>query len=268
MAPNGQSPHLPQPAPIAAASGAPLRPLGPWSTTGWALLAMLAWVAAQVVVLLVFAVRWVALNPGATIDPDRIAYDAHLMALAVILSTAAECAVVALAVRRARWPVAEYLGLVRRPHAREIVFCLACLAVILPATDLLSWLTGRELLPSFMVKVYQAAREAGGTAIALVIFAAVVAAPIGEEIMFRGFLFRGWSASRLGGTGTIVLTSAIWAGIHVQYDLFGIMQVFGLGLLMGWVRWRSGSALLTMLMHATVNLAATVETAIILEWFA
>jgi uncharacterized protein len=115
-----------------------------------------------------------------------------------------------------------------------------------------------------MVKVYESAREEG--AIALLLIAAVIAAPVGEEIMFRGFLFRGWSASRLGGTGTILLTSAIWASIHVQYDWFGIMQVFCLGLLFGWVRWRSGSTLLTMLMHATVNLSAAIETAVLIEW--
>jgi uncharacterized protein len=262
MVQNAQSPHLPQPTP--APSRPPLPPLGGWSTAAWALLALLAWLAAEAAVLVVFLVHWFAAHPGATLDVEKIAYDAHLVSFAVIVSTAVECAVVALAVRRARWPLADYLGLARRPHVREVVFCLACLAVILPAFDLLSWLTGRELLPPFMVKVYEAARDGG--AIALLLFAAVIAAPIGEEIMFRGFLFRGWSASQLGGTGTILLTSAIWAGIHVQYDWFGIMQVFCLGLVFGWVRWRSGSTLLTMLMHGTVNLAATIETAVVLEW--
>ena len=95
---------------------------------------------------------------------------------------------------------------------------------------------------------------------------AVVAAPIGEEFMFRGFLFRGWAGSPLGVTGTIVVTSAIWAAIHVQYDWFGIGQVFCLGLLFGWVRARSGSLLLTMMMHALCNIAATVETAVIIDW--
>lgn len=266
MSDGAQSPHLPQPAPAAAATPSALQPLGAWSTAAWALLAMLAWLAAEAAVLLAFIARWFVLNPGATIDAEQIGYDAYLVSLAVIVSTAVECGVVILAVRRGRWPVADYLAFARRPRVREVVFCLACLAVILPASDLLSWLTGRELLPSFMVKVYQAARDAGGAAIALMAFAAVVVAPIGEEIMFRGFLFRGWSASRLGGTGTIVLTAAIWAGIHVQYDWFGVFQVFCLGLLFGWVRWRSGSTVLTMLMHGVTNLGATIETAVIIEW--
>ena len=47
-------------------------------------------------------------------------------------------------------------------------------------------------------------------------------------------------ASGLGVPGTILLAAGLWAAIHLQYDWFGIAQVFCLGLLFGWVRWRSG----------------------------
>ena len=63
---------------------------------------------------------------------------------------------------------------------------------MLVGSDLLSWLSGRELLPPFMTKVYESARDPG--VIALVLVAVAVAAPLGEEIKFCGFLF--W---RLGG---------------------------------------------------------------------
>ncbi|HXW23452.1 MAG TPA: CPBP family intramembrane glutamic endopeptidase [Xanthobacteraceae bacterium] len=257
-----QSPHLPRPAPKVAAPGA-LQPLSGWATAGWALLTLLAWLAAEAVVLIVFLVRWFAFNPGVPIDADMIAHNGYLVSLAAIVSAAVQCAVVVLAIRRTRWPVADYLGLVRRPHPREVVFCLACVALLLVASDLVSWLIGHDLVPPFMRNVYLAARDAG--AIALLLLAVAVAAPIGEEIVFRGFMFRGLAASRLGPTGTIVVTSAVWAAIHLQYDWLGIAQIFCLGLLFGWVRWRSGSTALTMLMHAACNLVATVETAVIVE---
>jgi len=38
----------------------------------------------------------------------------------------------------------------------------------------------------------------------------------------------------------MLLAAGLWAAIHLQYDWFGIAQVFCLGLLFGWVRWRSG----------------------------
>jgi membrane protease YdiL (CAAX protease family) len=265
MSTDMRSPHLPKPAAPAAPAG-PLRPLSAWATAGWAVLAFFAWLAAEALVLIVFLVRWYARNPGVPIDVDGVAHDGYVVSLAAIASMAVQCGVVVLAIRRWRQPVAEYLGLVRRPHVRELVFCLASIAVLLVASDLLSLMIGHELVPPFMAKVYAAARDAGAPAILLLLIAAIVAAPIGEEIVFRGFLFRGWAASPLGVNGTILLTSAIWAAIHVQYDWFGIGQVFCLGLLFGWVRARSGSLMLTMMMHSVCNIAATAETAVIIEW--
>jgi uncharacterized protein len=259
------SPHLPEPA-GQVAPPAPARPLSAWSTAGWALLAFCAWLAAEALVLILFLVRWFARNPGVPINVDQVSHNGYVVSIAAIASMAVQCGVVMLAIRRTRQPVAEYLGLVRRPHVREVVFCLASIAVLLVASDLLSWTIGHDLVPPFMVKIYQAARDGGPAGFLLLLIAVVVAAPIGEEIMFRGFLFRGWATSPLGVTVTIVMTAAIWAGIHVQYDWFGIAQVFCLGLLFGWVRARSGSTLLTIMMHAVCNLAATIETAVIVDW--
>jgi hypothetical protein len=53
----------------------------------------------------------------------------------------------------------------------------------------------------------------------------------------------------------------------VQYDWFFLAQVFGLGLLFGWLRWRSGSTLLTIMLHMFVNLTASLYTAAAVEWY-
>ena len=37
--------------------------------------------------------------------------------------------------------------------------------------------------------------------------------------------------------------------MHVQYDAFILVLIFGIGLLLGWLRWASGSALLTIILH-------------------
>ena len=50
--------------------------------------------------------------------------------------------------------------------------------------------------------------------------------------------------------------------MHVQYDWFVIAQVFGFGLLLGWMRWVSGSTLLTMLLHGFINFEGMIETLI------
>lgn len=99
----------------------------------------------------------------------------------------------------------------------------------------------------------------------LLILAVVFAAPVGEELFFRGFLFRGWSESRLGWRGATLLTAVLWAVIHIQYDWFCVTHIIVGGLMLGWLRYRSGSALLTILLHALMNFIATLEAAVKVE---
>ena len=83
---------------------------------------------------------------------------------------------------------------------------------VVVAIDAILMLAGRDTIPEFMIKGYRSA-----VYVPLFWFALVIAAPIFEEFLFRGFLFRGWMDSRLRATGTILLTSAIWCLIHIQY---------------------------------------------------
>jgi membrane protease YdiL (CAAX protease family) len=188
-----------------------------------------------------------------------------VLALAVLAAAPPFLVVMALAVRFARASFTDYLALVP-PRRRDLLLALALLIVILPLGDLITWLSGRDILHPFMVSNYLTAREAGPWAVAALAGAIVIAAPLTEEILFRGFLYRGWAASPLGPAGAIALASAIWTVVHIQYETFFLVQVFGLGLLFGWLRWRSGSTLLTILLHFLVNCTALAQTAIVLAW--
>jgi membrane protease YdiL (CAAX protease family) len=100
----------------------------------------------------------------------------------------------------------------------------------------------------------------------LFFLAVVVVGPVAEEVAFRGFLFRGLSVSWFGLAGTLVATSAIWAAMHIQYDWLVTAQIFLIGLVLGWLRWASGSTLLTIVLHVITNFVATVQAAIKVEW--
>ncbi len=50
--------------------------------------------------------------------------------------------------------------------------------------------------------------------------AVVVVTPLGEETLFRGFLYRGWLQSPRDAWLVIVVTALFWALIHVQYDWY------------------------------------------------
>jgi uncharacterized protein len=80
--------------------------------------------------------------------------------------------------------------------------------------------------------------------------------------MFRGFVRAGRSPW-LG----IIATAVLFALPHVQYDWVGVLQIFVIGLFLGWMRWRSGSLLLTFLLHALFNLEGTMETLVQVHFF-
>jgi len=45
-----------------------------------------------------------------------------------------------------------------------------------------------------------------------------------------------------------------------------VLQIFIVGLFLGWMRWRSGSLVLTFLLHALFNLEGTLETLALLHF--
>jgi len=93
----------------------------------------------------------------------------------------------------------------------------------------------------------------------------IVAAPIVEEMLFRGFLYRGLTP-RIGAFATIILTSVVFGLLHMPG--FGWVRAVGtgcLGLMMAWLRWRTDNTSVSMVMHATVNfLGALLGTTLIL----
>ncbi len=88
--------------------------------------------------------------------------------------------------------------------------------------------------------------------------AVVIFAPAFEEGFFRGFLFVGLKQSRLGAIGTIILTAAFWAILHIQYNPFGIGVIFVLGIVLGIVRVKTNSLSYPLIMHAIWNLGQTI----------
>src|ERR1019366_8442268 len=132
------------------------------------------------------------------------------------------------------------------------------LGVLVMGWDLLSRGAGHGVTPGIMGDVLQSARAAG--ALWLLVIAFCVAAPISEEFFARGFLYRGWSESFLGPAGAILLSTLVWTALHLQYDWFFFGEVFSIGLLLGYLRYRFHSTWLTVVVHGLNNSAAVVQT--------
>lgn len=78
-------------------------------------------------------------------------------------------------------------------------------------------------------------------------------APIAEEVIFRGQLFSALSQTRLGVSGATVVTSALWALLHLSEPWLSVGLIFVMGLVFGWMIYRFGSLSVTMVAHAVWN---------------
>jgi len=176
--------------------------------------------------------------------------------LFILVSAPAQLAVL-LAAAGYKGNAAEYLGYML-PRRSEVVIGIAALAVLIVIGDTVSWLAGRNIVDRFQTDIYQA--SSGANLFPLLLIAITIFIPVTEESLFRGFLFRGWLRTPSHAWPAIVTTAGLFAVIHVQYDWFLIAQVFAFGVLFGWIRWATGSTILTMLLHALVNLEGMIET--------
>jgi len=229
-----------------------------WATSAWGLAIMGAWVTAQFAVFLAILLTQPIPDLAAA---HRLVHSGLTLAVVSVGSAPFGLGALALAVWLSGRPFWSYLGVVA-PSRSDWIVGLVCLAVLLAVADFSARLLGHGVMPTFVSDMYRGAREAG--ALPLLALALVVIAPVTEELIFRGFLFRGWAASPLGAGGAILLTSFLWAAAHVQYDLFYMTLIFVLGLLFGWLRQRSGSTILTMGLHGIVNLWALLQAALLI----
>ena len=227
-----------------------------WGTALWGLFAFAALFAGQALVLGYEVLRnWGTADLAETI---RAAAGSGLtLSLSVIMGLPAVAAALWFAIRFTDTSFSDYLAL-RGTSPKNFLIGILGLVGVIAIWEAMSNLIGHETSPSFMVDVLKSARSDG--ALWLLILAFCVAAPASEEFFARGFLYRGWSASRLGPVGAIVLSSLVWTGLHLQYDWYFFGEVFTLGLWFGYLRYRSGSTLLTIVLHGLNNLAAVVQT--------
>jgi membrane protease YdiL (CAAX protease family) len=226
-----------------------------WGTALWGLFIFAAMFVGQLAVVAWFVLRQEGpIDMGAAI---HVVGSGLTISLSVIMGLPAVLAALWIAIRVSRTPFTDYLALRGTAWTHFLIGAIA-LGVVVMGWDLLSRATGREVEPGFMGEVLKSARADG--ALWLLVIAFCVAAPVTEEFFARGFLYRGWSESFLGPAGAILLSSLVWTLVHLQYDWFFLGEVFSIGVLLGYLRYRFNSTWLTVFVHGLNNLAAVVQT--------
>lgn len=245
--------------PVAAAMIArPPRVWKFWGTALWGLFIFAAMFIGQVVPMLAIVI-WRAGKLDLA-EVANVAGDGRMLALTVIGGLPAVLLAIWLPVHLSRTPFKEYLAL-RRTSWQNVVIGIAAMIFVVEGWDLLSKATGHEVTAGFMGDIMKSVMSDGVLWLAVLAFAVV--APLTEELLARGFLYRGWSESFLRVPGAIVLSSLVWTAMHVQYDLFFLGEVFSIGVVLGYIRYRSQSIWLTTLLHGLNNLAAVIQTVLL-----
>jgi hypothetical protein len=219
------------------------RPWGLWATLGWSFLVLGVYFAAQTV-MAVAATLAAAGEPSIGLTFCVATWISNPVCVALIA---------ALAAGRRGFSVTDYLALRAVPWQR-LARWIGGVILFAVAADVLTFLLGRNVVPESMLEIYTSVRWP-----VLLWSVVLLAAPVFEEVFFRGFMFRGVQASRLGSSGAIALTSLVWTGMHVQYDWYNLLIVFAGGVLLGVARARMGSVYPTIAMHSVWNLIATLE---------
>jgi membrane protease YdiL (CAAX protease family) len=243
------------PAPfLGLAEPAPPKPWGAWATLGWGLLAVLVGLIISFIGGLLYS--FALLTEG--YSRYRLeAQSGQVVLVCYVFSILGMLAFLLVPTAIRSFSYFEYLGFART-RGKYYAWALATILAFVVMEIAFSILFDRpSQSPSDMLQT--------PSTYLLLWFVVVVAAPLGEEMFFRGFLFRGLSGTASGPALAIVLTSLIWAAIHIQYELPEITIIFVAGLLIGWFRYRSGSIGPAIFMHFTMNFTAMALSLFIAE---
>jgi membrane protease YdiL (CAAX protease family) len=226
-----------------------------WGTAVWGVVIFAAMFVGQIGAI-VYRV-WDHGAPMSLASMQDVGREPAALALSVMMGLPTTLAAVWLAIRIKKAAFVDYLAL-HWPSWKQILFGAVGLILLVVAWETMSRALGREATPGFMADLLKSGRDKGAAMLLLIAFA--VAAPMSEEVLARGFLYRGWSASFLRVPGAIVLSSLVWTVVHLQYDFYFLAEVFTIGLWFGYMRYRSSSLWLTIVLHALNNLTAVVLT--------
>ncbi len=232
------------------------KPWGLWSTLGLSLLVIVVYFALSAAVVLLFVAFGEPGDPS--LDFEALVRGAGSDGLTVCVSLVVAglggtLLVLLLSRRRPGFTVASYLNLSGAP-LRILVVWISLTVIFLAGFHLLSTVVEFQKVDS----IYAPLRDTTDF-LPLFVFAFVAMPALFEEILFRGFMFRGLQATWMGNVGAILLTSLTWSVIHFQYSLGLVAVLFALGILFGVARLMTGSVVVPMVMHAIFNLISVSE---------
>lgn len=125
-----------------------------------------------------------------------------------------------------------------------------------PLVGLITWIqqqiTGEKLQNPQMELIAPA--EFSLSAYLMTLLVVAIVAPVAEEVLFRGVLYR-WLRERIGIVFALILSSLIFSVVHGVVALIPAIAV--LGLILGWIYERTQSIWAPILVHGIYNAIVT-----------
>jgi membrane protease YdiL (CAAX protease family) len=168
-----------------------------------------------------------------------------------------------VAVRLSGHPAARVLGL-RAPAPRYLLAAALLAVANQPVVSFVTW-ASRALAPQDWVQKFDSLQRAldlffSQQAIPMIVTVAL-AAPLGEELFFRGYALPAISRS-FGPLAASLATGALFSALHL--NPIGFVGLWEIGVLLAFLRLRSGSLWPAIVCHATNN--AVAGGAFLLGW--
>lgn len=164
----------------------------------------------------------------------------------VIVSSAVYSLILLVMFLVCRWCVVERTYLRSRPYGVLFWVVIAALGTIIPS----EWLAGQLDLPDNNAELFQNIMASPWGYLSICIFA-----PLVEEVVFRGAILRSLLESYRPWIA-IVVSALFFAAAH--FNLAQMPHAFLIGILLGWMCWRTGSIIPGILFHWINNTVAYV----------
>lgn len=232
-------------------------PWGLWPTVGFSLIVGVAVLTVAVVIGIGFAAIAYLYDPEINMDEFGEGLETHgfFLALATVITSVVGFGLTLLFAKlREGWSISEYLALNRVPWKTLVAWLSLFILFLVCSAGLVSGLREHSTTLELMVEVYNTAYF-----VPLLWIGLILVAPLFEEVLFRGFIFRGLQHSRLGNRGAILGTALVWSVVHLGYDPYDKAVLFFGGILLGVARLRSASVYPAVAMHSMMNLIAMVQ---------
>ena len=224
---------------------------GFWGTLLWGVVIGVFLFLGQIIPLLIYmkVTGEVISVENLILFSQKVERDAYLLSISVIGSAFIVVPLVFGIAKLKRGSVLkEYFDL-RGYSWRTFWRWMGVLVVLLIVEGVALEAMGVKQTPSFMLNI-----EYPNTfSIYLLLFSVMFIAPLIEEVVFRGFLLKGFSKTFMGAEGAVALTSLLWAVMHLQYEFAYVAVIFMIGLVFGYARIKTQSLFVPMTMHMVMN---------------